>query len=236
MHNHLPALKIDNIESGFQLQEKLSQHISLVWNNKSISTIAGIDISDGGETIHAVITILHFPELTQLATVTGAASPGLTYIPGLLAFRVGPSILDAWVKLQQEPDLIMIHGHGIAHPRHFGLASHIGLELNLPTLGVARTRLYGNLAEVGPNVGDWSELRDEQGTGRLIGAVLRTKADAKPVFISPGHLIDLPHSIEFVLACCRANRMPEPVRVAHMALTRARKLSDKESQIAANRE
>ena len=221
MRSLLSILQFRDLESAIQLQENLSQHLSLTWDDRPIRTIAGVDMRDRGNTINAAIAVFRYPELIQLTTVTGVAPPGCRYVPGLLAFRIGPAILDAWKKLQQAPDLIMVHGHGIAHPRGLGLASHLGLWLNLPAIGVARTRLLGNHPEVGPNAGDWSELRDEETGERVIGAVLRTRTGIQPVFISPGHLIDLPHSIQFVLAICRTYRIPEPIRTAHNAAARA---------------
>lgn len=128
---------------------------------------------------------------------------------------MGPAILAAWEKLTLKPDLILIHGHGIAHPRGLGLASHVGLWLNLPTIGTAKTRLYGCHSEAGSQVGEWSELLDEGDPKHVIGAVLRTQVNTKPVYVSQGHLIDLPHSVKFVMVCCRGYRMPEPIHAAH---------------------
>ena len=140
MRSLLSILQFRDLESAIQLQENLSQHLSLTWDDRPIRTIAGIDMRDRGNTINAAIAVFRYPELIQLTTVTGVAPPGCRYVPGLLAFRIGPAILDAWKKLQQAPDLIMVHGHGIAHPRGLGLASHLGLWFNLPAIGVARTR------------------------------------------------------------------------------------------------
>lgn len=206
---------IYDLDEAIHIQDNLSRCVSLIWDNRSVKTIAGIDVSYAEVTIHAAIAVYRYPELTQVAEAKGEAPEGFPYVPSLLAFRVGPAILEAWERLKHTPDLVMIHGHGTAHPRGLGLASHIGLWLNLPTIGVAKTRLYGNHAEVGPLLGDWSEIRDEHNPKRVIGAALRTQADTKPIYVSPGHLIDLPHSIEFVLACCRKYRMPEPIRAAH---------------------
>jgi deoxyribonuclease V len=208
MRSHLSVLQFSDLESAIQLQQNLSQRLSLTWDDRPIRTIAGIDMNDRDDAIYAAIAVFRYPELIQLTTVTGVAPPGYRYVPGLLAFRMGPAILDACMKLQQAPDLIMVHGHGIAHPRGLGLASHLGLWLNLLAIGVARARLYGNHLEAGPNAGDWGELRDEETGERAIGAVLRTRTGIRPVYISPGHLIDLPHSIQFVMACCRTYRIP----------------------------
>jgi len=137
------------------------------------------------------------------------------YIPGLLSFREGPAILAAWEKLQTQPDLLMFDGQGIAHPRGLGIASQMGLWLEQPTLGVGKSRLYGRHSAPGLKRGEWAELRDERDPKKIIGAVLRTREGVNPVYISPGHLIDLPTCIEFVLTCCGKYRLPEPTRWAH---------------------
>jgi deoxyribonuclease V len=204
-----------DLNQAIYLQQSLSKRVSLTWEDRRVQTVAGIDVRVTGFMVHAAVSVLCFPELTHITTVTGEAPAGFPYIPGMLAFQVGPAILEAWEKLKLTPDLVMIHGHGIAHPHRFGLASHIGLWLNLPTIGVAKTRLYGKYIEVGSHAGAWSEINDEHDRRHIIGAVLRTQSDVKPVYVSPGHLIDLPHSIEFVLAGCRTYRMPEPLRRAH---------------------
>ena len=211
-----------DLDQAMRLQENLSKRLLLTWDNRPISTVAGIAVSDAGENIRAAIAIFHYPHLTKITTVTGDAPQGFPYIAGMLAFRVGPAILEAWEKLKLTPNLILIHGHGIAHPRGLGLASHLGLWFNIPTIGIARTRLYGKYAEVGPLLGDWSEIRDERKPKNIIGAALRTQLDAKPIFVSPGHLIDLQHSIEFTLDCCREFRMPEPIRAAAQALSKSK--------------
>ncbi len=203
-----------DLDEAVHIQEHLSKRLQLSWDARSVNSVAGIDFDHSGNTVHASISIFRYPDLTHVSTTFGQAPEGFPYTPGLLAFRVGPAILEAWERMKLTPDLVMIHGHGIAHPRGLGLASHVGLWLNLPTIGVAKTRLYGNYGDVGPNVGDFSEIRDEKNTKKLIGAALRTQPEARPIFVSPGHLIDLTHSIEFVLACCRTNRLPEPVRLA----------------------
>ncbi len=207
-----------DLDQALRLQENLSRRVLLSWNDRPVNTIAGIDLSYTPGLVHAAIAIFRYPEMTRESTVTGAAPEAYPYIPGLLAFRVGPAILEAWERLKLTPDLVLIHGHGTAHPRHFGLASHIGLWINLPTIGVAKTRLYGNYQEVGTQVGNWGEIRDEHNSRQVIGAALRTQPESKPIFVSPGYLIDLPHSIEYTLACCRGFRVPEPIRAAAKAL------------------
>jgi len=135
------------------------------------------------------------------------------YIPGLLSFREGPAVLLAWSKLQNKPELLMFDGQGIAHPRGIGIASQMGLWLERPTIGVAKSRLYGRHEEVGPRRGDRADLLDK--SGNLIGTVLRTRDKSNPLYISPGHLMDVEHAIQFVLDCCTGYRLPEPTRWAH---------------------
>jgi deoxyribonuclease V len=135
------------------------------------------------------------------------------YIPGLLAFREGPAVLAAWDKLKSRPDLLMFDGQGIAHPRGIGIASQMGLWLEIPSIGVAKSRLFGRHGEVGQRRGDRADLLDNR--GKSIGSVLRTRDGTNPLYISPGHSIDVEHATEFVLACCTGYRLPEPTRWAH---------------------
>jgi deoxyribonuclease V len=210
-----------NIQEAIQLQESLRQRLVLAWDGRLVNVIAGVDfIYSGSSTVRAGIALFSYPDLAHIHAVVGEAPQTFPYISGLLAFRVGPAILAAWEKLKQIPDVLLVHGHGIAHPRGVGLASHIGLWINTPTIGVAKTRLYGLQTEIGPHMGDWTELIDESDPNNVIGAVLRTREDCKPIYGSAGHLIDLAHSIQFVQASCRGCRMPEPLRSArHAAVT-----------------
>ncbi len=210
-----------DLDQAIRLQENMRRRVLLTWDDRIVRTIAGIEVSYAAGFVRAAIAVFSYPGLTHRGTVSGETPEAFPYIPGLLAFRAGPAILKAWEKLKQPPDLVLIHGHGTAHPRHFGLASHIGLWINLPAIGVAKTRLYGTLAEVGAQVGEWSEIRDERSPKQVIGAAVRTRPESKPVYVSPGHLIDLPHSVEFVLAACRKDRLPLPIQAAHHVLTAA---------------
>ncbi len=212
-----------DLDQATRLQENLSKRLRLTWDGREVSSVAGIDTYDDGDTIHAAIAVYHYPRLTHISTVTATAPQAFPYLSGMLAFRIGPAILDAWEKLKLTPDLVIMHGQGVAHPRGLGLASHVGLWLNIPTIGIAKTRLYGKYDEVGPKTGDWSAVLDERRQDQTIGAALRTRPDTKPVFVSAGHLIDLEHSIEFTLACCKDNRMPEPVRAAFQVASDSRR-------------
>ena len=136
------------------------------------------------------------------------------YVPGLLSFREGPVLETAFARLQAEPDVLIFDGMGRAHPRRIGIASHMGLWLQKPTIGCGKSRLTGHYAEPPNERGAFSDLIDKN---EVIGAVLRTKVNVKPVFISPGHLADLPTSVEFIMRCTSKYRLPDPIRAAHNA-------------------
>ena len=203
-------------EQAAQVQITLRARLVLTWPpGKTVATIGGVDVGLDQATAHAAIVVLSYPDLVPLEGATAESPLVFPYIPGLLAFREGPASLAAWEKLQHKPDLLMFDGQGIAHPRGIGIASQMGLWLECPSIGVAKSRLYGRHTPLGPKRGDWVELYDERDRRRVIGAVLRTRENVNPLYISPGHLIDLPMCIEFVLRCCTRYRLPEPTRWAH---------------------
>ena len=195
------------------VQKGLRERLVLAWDDRPVATIAGVDISIKTETARAAIVVIRFPDLTPLEGVVADAQLVFPYIPGLLAFREGPAVLAAWEKLDAKPDLLMFDGQGIAHPRGVGIAAQMGLWLQRPTIGVAKSRLYGLHAEVGPARGDRADLLDKN--TNLIGAVLRTRERTNPLYVSPGHLMDVEHAVQFVMACCTTYRLPEPTRWAH---------------------
>jgi deoxyribonuclease V len=160
------------------------------------------------------VVILSYPELRLVETKIVNEKLNFPYIPGLLSFRESPLVLAACEKLAITPDLILVDGQGIAHPRRMGLASHLGLFLNTPTIGCAKSRLCGTHKVPGVEPGSYAELTDN---GEIIGAVLRTKLGASPVYVSIGHKVDLQTAIHWVLECCRGYRLPEPARLAHLA-------------------
>jgi len=180
------------------------------------SLVAGIDISapDAQGIARGAVVILRYPELSIVEVEIAQGKLTLPYIPGLLSFRETPLILAACEKLSNVPDLILVDGQGIAHPRRFGLASHVGLFLDLPTVGCAKSILCGQHQPVGEDTGSHAELLDN---GELIGAALRTKARVRPIYVSVGHKIDLASSLQLVMKCCRGYRLPEPTRLAHLA-------------------
>ena len=200
---------------AIRIQAVLREQLTLEWDGRAVTTLGGIDVGLEENTARAAIVVLSYPDLAPLEGVTADVPLVFPYVPGLLAFREGPAILAAWEKLQTRPDLLMFDGQGIAHPRGLGIASQMGLWLERPSVGVAKSRLYGHHVAPGPRRGEWAKLRDERDPERIIGAVLRTREGVNPVYISPGHLIDLPTCVEFVLRCCGKYRLPEPTRWAH---------------------
>jgi len=181
---------------------------------KKVDLVAGVDLSfPKGDQGCAVIVVLNFPTLKIVDCVTEVSNISFPYIPGLLAFREGPVFLRAWEKLKIRPDVVMFDGQGIAHPRRIGIAAHMGLFINLPTIGVAKSHLYGTYKQPGKHKGEYEFIYDES---EIIGAVIRTKNNCKPVFVSPGHKCDVQSAIELVLSCCVGYRLPEPTRIAHL--------------------
>jgi deoxyribonuclease V len=195
------------------VQKGLRERLILAWDDRPVATVAGVDSSIKTEMARAAIVVLRYPELTPLEAVLADAPLVFPYIPGLLSFREGPAVLAAWAKLRNKPDLLMFDGQGIAHPRGVGIAAQMGLWLERPTIGVAKSRLYGLHAEVGPERGARADLLDKN--TNVIGAVLRTREGTRPLYISPGHLVDVERAVRFVMACCTTYRLPETTRWAH---------------------
>ena len=202
-------------KEAMRVQSSLSERLVHTWDARDVLTIGGVDVSVKDGVSRAAIVILSFPDLVPVEESRAEAPPPFPYVPGLLTFREGPVILEAWSNLMQRPDLILFDGQGIAHPRHMGIAAHMGLWLGIPTIGCAKSRLYGYHEDPGREKGDSTDLRDKRDKGRVIGSVLRTRTNVKPLFISPGHMIDVNHAVGFTLACCERYRLPEPTRWAH---------------------
>lgn len=201
-------------EEALEIQRKLCKRVAKSNGFKKINTIAGIDLAQtqaGGQLICGIV-VYSFPELAEIERSHDVVSVEFPYIPGLLAFREGPAIIGTVKKLKTKPDVLMIDGQGIAHPRGCGIASHVGVILDMPSIGVAKSRLYGKFEEPGRKRGEWARLVSSN--AKLIGAVLRTKNDTRPLFVSIGHKIDLITSIEVTLRCTKGFRIPEPTRQA----------------------
>ncbi len=178
--------------------------------------IAGIDISVSrfSGTGRAAIVILNYPDLEIREISVAEGDIDFPYIPGLLSFREAPLVLLAWKRLKTRPDLLMVDGQGIAHPRRLGIASHLGLLLNTPSIGCAKSRLIGTHDVLPQRAGSFRLLSDN---GEVIGAAVRTKRAVKPLYISIGHRVELDKAISLVLDCCRGFRLPQPTRLAHIA-------------------
>ncbi len=202
-------------KEAIRVQRELSRRLVLSWDGRKVASVAGVDVCVKAGRARAAIVVLRYPGLDPIEGATAEADAVFPYVPGLLTFREGPVILDAWKRLRSKPDLLLFDGQGIAHPRRMGLAAHVGLWLDRPSLGVAKSRLYGAYGPPGPNRGDTAALHDEKDPERIIGSVLRTRTGVKPVFVSPGHRIDVAHASEFTLACCTRYRLPETTRWAH---------------------
>jgi deoxyribonuclease V len=202
-------------KEAIRVQDTLSRRLVLSWDGREVASVAGVDVSVKAGRARAAIVVLRFPDLEPIDGATAEADDVFPYVPGLLTFREGPVILDAWERLRSKPDLLLFDGQGIAHPRRMGLAAHVGLWLDRPSVGVAKSRLYGAYEPPGPDRGAAAALHDERDPERIIGAVLRTRSNVKPVFVSPGHRIDVERAAEFALACCTRYRLPETTRWAH---------------------
>ncbi|MBS1812207.1 MAG: deoxyribonuclease V [Acidobacteria bacterium] len=212
------------------LQSQLREKVILQPLPAHLNLVAGADISFNkfSDVIYAGIVVLQLPELEVVATSGVVTTTKFPYVPGLLSFRESPALLEAWETLTVRPNVLMLDGQGIAHPRRIGIASHIGLWLDLPTIGCAKSLLVGKYEEPLPEAGNWTPLIHK---GDTIGAALRTKHRVNPVYVSPGHLADLPGSIDLMLRCCKdyaakatsKYRIPEPTRLAHLFVNALRR-------------
>jgi deoxyribonuclease V len=188
----------------------------------AFQTIAGADVSYNrwSPTLYACVVVLKVPELSVIEERTARVDVDFPYRTGLLSFREAPALLTTFRMLKNRPDVVMIDGHGLAHPRRFGIASHLGLWLGIPTIGCAKSRLIGEFDEPGAEAGSLSALR--AGTDK-VGCVLRSKRRCKPLFVSVGNGIDLGSAIQVVRSTTRCHRIPEPTRLAHEAVNRYRR-------------
>lgn len=199
-----------------KIQTELARTVSRTNEVNDVRLVAGVDISapDAKGLARAAVVLLSYPELTLVERRVITKEVTFPYVPGLLSFRESPLILAACEELEVTPDLILVDGQGLAHPRRLGLASHLGLLWDKPTIGCAKSRLCGEHKMVPPDPGSYSDLVDH---GEVVGAALRTKMGTSPLYISIGHKVDLESAITWVLRCCRNQRLPEPTRLAHLA-------------------
>jgi len=206
-----------------QLQKELRANIFITpLGARRVETVAGADISFNkfSETVYAGIVVLRLPSLEVIEEVGVVSETRFPYVPGLLSFRESPSVLEAWSRLKVEPDAVMFDGQGIAHPRRVGIASHVGLIVKRPTFGCAKSILVGKHEEPSPERGSWTPLIDK---GDTVGAALRTKKNVQPIYVSPGHLIDLEGAVDLTLRCDGGYRQPEPTRRAHLLVNALRR-------------
>ena len=204
------------------LQQRLRERVRIMPLTRPIETIAGADISFNkySSTIFAGIVVLRLPSLEVIEEAGVVTETQFPYIPGLLSFRETPAVLEAWEKLKTEPDALMCDGQGIAHPRRFGIACHLGLLLDQPAIGCAKSVLVGKYEEPPAERAAWTPMRHRDET---VGAALRTKTRVQPVYVSPGHLIDLADAIQITLQCDGGYRLPEPTRRAHLLVNELRR-------------
>jgi deoxyribonuclease V len=197
-----------------ELQNGLRTQVIAADQFGTIDTVAGVDIGLKKDIARASVVVLSFPELQVVDSEVAESPVRFPYIPGLLSFREIPPLLAAFTRLQTEPDLVIVDGQGIAHPRRFGLASHLGLILDKPTIGCAKSRLWGRYEEPGQEHGAYTYLTDKR---EVIGVAVRTRTNVRVVYVSIGHRISLDSARTLTLACCRGYRLPETTRHAHNA-------------------
>jgi deoxyribonuclease V len=200
------------------LQRELAGRVVREDRFDEVRTVAGLDLGfpsvAGGEVGRAALVVLRLPELEVVERQVVERPVRFPYIPGLLSFRESPVALAAFEALERRPDLLMVDGQGLAHPRRFGIACHLGVILDIPAVGCAKSILVGRAAEPGPEPGAWTPLVDR---GETVGAALRTRARVKPVYVSIGHRVSLETAIDLTLRCGRGYRLPEPTRLADRA-------------------
>jgi deoxyribonuclease V len=199
-----------------QIQRQLAPQVidNLPLDLTTVRTVAGVDVSVKDNVSQAAIVVLRFPSFEVVETARAQRPTTFPYITGLLSFREGAVLVDAFARLQTEPDVLLFDGMGRIHPRRIGIASHMGLWLDRPTIGVGKTHLLGVYASVPEARGGYALLRDR---GEVLGAVLRTRDRVKPVYISVGHRANLDSALALVMACVTRYRLPEPIRAAHNA-------------------
>jgi deoxyribonuclease V len=205
--------KTITIQEARSKQEKLKMKVLLSPLKHEPRLVAGVDAAFSHDRVFAAVCLFSFPEFMLIERRSAVRKLRFPYVPGFLAFREGPATIAALKTLRQMPDLILVDGQGIAHPRRFGLASYIGVLLDIPAIGCAKSRLIGDYEEPAIKQGSWSPLGLE---GDIVGAVLRTQDNVQPLFISPGHRTDVKSAIRLTLSCLGNYRIPEPIRCADM--------------------
>jgi deoxyribonuclease V len=202
------------------LQKELAGAIITTDQLDEVRLVAGIDVGfeEGNTVTRAAVVVLTVPALELVEQVVARRPTSFPYVPGLLSFREGPAILDAFASLQTAPDLLLFDGQGLAHPRRFGIACHMGVLTGLPSIGVAKSRLTGRpLGTLPEEKGAWLPLFDRE---EVVGAVVRTRDRTNPLYVSTGHRVSLPTAVDYTLACTTRYRLPETTRAAHKLASR----------------
>jgi deoxyribonuclease V len=211
-----------DIQQAKIIQQRLAQQIIICKLPKPIKKIAGFDVSylKSRNMLIGGMVVMNSPELTVLETIIQTAPVSFPYIPGYLSFREAPVLLDLITSFTRKIDVFLFDGHGVAHPRGLGIAAHIGVLINKPSLGCAKKKLVGEFDPPADHRGATSNLIYK---GKIVGQVLRTKTGTKPIFVSVGHRLTLHQGVDLALSCCRRYRLPEPLRQAHQLVTTWRK-------------
>jgi deoxyribonuclease V len=212
---------------AIEIQTRLSKQVSLAPNGRQAKWIGGGDVAYAkeGDRLFGAMVVLSLPDLIRVDEAWAVGRIRFPYVPGLLSFRESPILIEVAEKIQPRPDVWIFDGQGIAHPRGFGLASHMGLMLDCPSIGCAKKRLVGAHGAVGPRRGDGATLTWDE---RVVGAAVRTRPGTKPVYVSPGFRIDLESAVRLVVETSRPYRIPEPLRQAHLLSNRIRREEDGE--------
>ncbi len=209
----------DDILEAKKIQDILKKKVKITHLKKTPKLIAGVDAAFAGDKVIAVAALYEYRVLKHYQDKVFIEKIRFPYVPGMLSFREGHAILGAIEKLDVKPDVILFDGHGIAHPKGIGIASHIGVILGIPSIGCAKSRLVGEYDEPDKARGSWTYLYYK---GEKVGAVLRTRSNVRPIFVSPGHMIDIVSSVEIVKNCISKYRIPEPIRRADWLSTQER--------------
>ena len=202
-----------SLEQAIRIQNDLRQRLESGIRVPRLKTVAGADVEYREGKAYGAVAVLSVPRMKLVEQACACCEINFPYLPGFLSFREGPVLLECFCRLSRKPDVVIFDGQGIAHPRGFGIAAHLGLLLDCPTVGCAKSKLFGHVEEPGLSRGSQARLLDD--SGQTIGAALRTREKVRPVYVSPGFKMDLTGSLKIVLACATKYRIPEPLRKAH---------------------
>lgn len=200
-------------KEAFRVQEELAKYLKLYFSGGAIKTVGGVDCSYKDGVASATVVIMRFPDFEIIENISVKKPISFPYVPTLLTFREGPPVMECFGKMRTKPDCMLYDGQGTAHPRRMGLAAHLGVLTGIPSVGCAKSLLVGENKEPGTGRGSYRDIRDK--SGHVVCTALRTRANVKPVYVSPGHLMDMKTAVKLVLDCSLRYRLPEPLRLAH---------------------